>query len=179
MKNKEDYSKVVVVGLTIVCLILISFGLCAYFCFKDTTQPAILSNLDLTQWYIQLIILLLIFSIIVVYPVIINPAFKILETMVIRCHTKRDLWINILRACVVTFTILMGIISIGKFDKILSLVGSGVSTPIALILPALFHYKLYKDKQPLWRNILDLTITCIGFTVVFSVFTFTLINFGK
>jgi amino acid permease len=119
----------------------------------------------------------LVFSIIAVYPVIINPSFKILESKIIRCETRKNLWINILRAGVVTFTIVMGIVAIGRFDKILSLVGSGVSTPIALILPSLFHFKLYKDKQSKFRSMVDLAITVIGFGVVFTVFIFTLLSF--
>jgi amino acid permease len=177
MQNKSDYPKVVIVGLSIVVLILIGFPLCAYLCYKNLTKETILSNLDLNQWYIQVIILLLVFSILVVYPVIINPSFKILENKLIKCENNRNLWTNVLRIFIVAFTILMGIVSIGKFDKILSLVGSGVSTPIALILPSLFHYRLYREKQGLFRNIMDLTIACVGFVVVFAVFIFTLVNF--
>jgi hypothetical protein len=38
MKNKEDYPKVVIIGLSIVVMVLIGFPLCAYLCFKDKTE---------------------------------------------------------------------------------------------------------------------------------------------
>jgi amino acid permease len=72
----------------------------------------------------------------------------------------------------------MGIMSIGKFEKFIALVGSGISTPIALILPSLFHYRLFKDKQSRLRNIMDLTIAALGFATVFTVSIFTLLNFN-
>ena len=41
MKDKKDFPKVVLIGMTVVITILIGFPLLAYFCFKDQTKDVI------------------------------------------------------------------------------------------------------------------------------------------
>ncbi len=72
----------------------------------------------------------------------------------------------------------MGIISIGKFENVIALAGSAISTPIALIFPTIFHYKLYKDKQSYFRSCVDLFITIFGMGLSITILTFTIINWN-
>lgn len=44
MKNKEDFPKVVILGMSVVITILIGFPLLAYFCFQDKTKDVIYKN---------------------------------------------------------------------------------------------------------------------------------------
>jgi amino acid permease len=114
----------------------------------------------------------------VVYPVVLNPAFTIIESGAWGEINNRKKLIKsrILRTLIVAFTVIVGILSIGKFATMLSLVGCAVCTPIALIFPTIFHWKLYKDTQPKWRNILDLSITVFGTTMALTVLVFTFIS---
>jgi amino acid permease len=137
-----------------------------------------LQNLPIEKVFIQIVLLLLIFSIIVVYPVVLNPAFKILEFHFIKCQQNTILWQNILRTSLVFITVLVGVLSIGKFDNLLSIVGCAVCTPIALILPSLFHYKLFRYKQGWFRTFLDIFITIIGVLTSLIILVFTLINWN-
>ena len=50
---------------------------------------------------------------------------------------------NLLRSFIVLFTIIVGVLSIGRFDTLLALAGCGICTPIALIFPSIFHYLLF------------------------------------
>jgi amino acid permease len=185
MQNKKDFNKVIIIGMSIISLILIGFPIIAYFAYQNDTGEVknsliqiILQNLPIEKVFIQIVLLLLIFSIIVVYPVVLNPAFRILEFHFIKCQQNAILWQNILRTSLVFITVVVGVLSIGKFDNLLSLVGCAVCTPIALIFPSLFHYKLYKDKQGWLRTFLDLFITIIGVLTSLIILIFTLINWN-
>ena len=76
-----------------------------------------------------------------------NPAFNIFESHFIRCETYSTLYQNIFRTLIVILTVVIGILSIGRFDDMLSLVGCAVCTPIALIFPSLFHFQIFKNIQ--------------------------------
>jgi amino acid permease len=131
--------------------------------------------------YVQIIVLLFVFSVIVVYPAVLNPAFTILENNIFgKIQTRaQDIKSKIMRSLIVLFTVVVGILSIGGFANLLSLLGCAICTPIALIFPTIFHWKLYKDKQPKWRNILDLSITAFGTLMALTVLVFTLVNWGS
>ena len=109
------------------------------------------------------------------YPVVLNPAFKILESHFIQCVSHTYIYQNILRTFLVIVTVVVGVLSIGNFDTMLSLVGCAVCTPIALILPTLFHYQLYKGKQSSFRSFIDLFISILGTVLALVILIFTLI----
>lgn len=117
---------------------------------------------------------LLIFSILVVYPVQLNPAYKILDQYFIKCAVNKILYENLMRTTILILTVIIGIASIDKFANLMALAGCAVCTPVALIFPTLFHYKLFKDKQSKLRSILDISIslTGIGLSLTILVFTF-------
>jgi amino acid permease len=122
------------------------------------------------------IILLLIFSVIVVYPVILNPSFKIVEANFIKCEHNNYLWQNVFRTFIVLLTIVVGILSINNFDTLLSLVGSAIAIPLGLIIPSFLHYKLYKEIQSKWYNVLDIFITIIGTGCALAILFFTIVG---
>lgn len=111
----------------------------------------------------------------VVYPVILNPSFAILETNFITCKTKTTLYENILRTIIVIVTIVGGILSIGDFQKFMALAGSIICTPVSIMFPPLFHFKLYKGIQPAWRSFLDIAVLITGVVVALLILIFTLI----
>jgi amino acid permease len=76
----------------------------------------------------------------------------------------------------VIVTIVVGVTSINKFDTLMSLCGSVVCTPLAMIIPPILHYKLLNKKQSKFRNILDILVCIAGTLIAVSVLTMTLIN---
>lgn len=123
--------------------------------------------------------LFLIFSILIVYPVTLFPSFKILENNLFKSVApetfKRTCLENILRTVIVIITIVIGILSINRFDTVLALAGCAIMTPIAFIFPSFFHYRLYRKTQSTCRNILDLSITIFGILMSLTILVFTLI----
>ncbi len=181
MKEKKHFNKVIYVGILFVILILIGFPLMAFFCYgKDTPEviflfiQVILTVLPFDKIYIQVVMVLLIFSILVVYPVQLNPAYRILDQYFIKCANNKILYENLMRTTILILTVIIGIASIDKFANLMALAGCAVCTPVALIFPTLFHYKLFKDKQSKLRSILDISIslTGIGLSLTILVFTF-------
>ena len=120
--------------------------------------------------------ILLIFSILVVYPVQLNPAYRIFENNLIKSEENKILYGNIIRTSILILTIVIGISSIDKFATLMALAGCAVCTPIALILPTLFHFKLFNYKQSLLRSIIDILISVIGIGLSLTILVFTFIN---
>jgi len=137
-----------------------------------------LNNLDNKKLYIQIIVLFLIFSILIVYPVVLYPSFKIIASYLLKNVENKNAkywWENLLRLIIVIGTITVGILSIGKFDTLLSVIGSGVCCPISLIFPTLFHYSLFKNEQGKFWNCLDLFISVLGTLISLTVLIFTFV----
>jgi amino acid permease len=117
-------------------------------------------------------------SILVVYPNTLYPAFKILEFHLfkkVRRNSVKYFLENLLRTTIVVSTVVVGVYSINRFDTLLALAGCSIMTPISLILPPLFHYKLFKTKQSSFRNFLDIFVTLIGCSLSITILIFTLI----
>lgn len=119
---------------------------------------------------------LLIFSILVVYPVQLNPAFRILEHYFIKCEKNKLTYENMLRTTILLITVVIGIASIDKFANMMALAGCAVCTPVALIFPTLFHYRLFKEKQSKIRSFFDVSIFVIGIGLSLTILVFTLLD---
>lgn len=119
---------------------------------------------------------LMVFSIIVVYPVQLNPAFKIFEQNIIKCVNYKTTFENILRTTVLLLTVIIGIASIDKFANLMALAGCAVCTPIALIFPTIFHYKIFKGKQSCFRSFCDISITVLGIGLSLTILVFTFLD---
>jgi len=179
MENKKDFNSIIIVGMTVVIVVLSGFPIFAYFSYGDNTHEIILTNLPFDKIYIQVVMLLLVFSIIVVFPVQLYPAFQILERFIIKCNYGKTLYENILRTTIVLGIIIIGIFSINRFADLMSLAGCAVCMPIALIFPSIFHFQLYKEEQGTFRNVVDILICIIGLGLSCTILTFTILDWGS
>ncbi len=183
MKDKKHFNKVVYIGILFVILILIGFPLLAFFSYgKDTPEvifnliQVILTVLPFEKIYIQVVMVLLIFSILVVYPVQLNPAYRIFDQYFIKCVNHKTFYENLMRTTILLITVIIGIASIDKFANLMALAGCAVCTPVALIFPTLFHYKLFKEKQSTLRSILDISISLAGIGLSLTILVFTFLD---
>ena len=206
MKDKKKFNLVIIIGTFAVGFILMTFPLIMYLCYQDKVSEIILNNLPLNKFYIQIILVMMVFSVIIVYPVVLYPSFLIFSKFCCgsgdhlaaskdsthlsnnniegenktqsnqRIGWKQYLLENMLRIFIVSLTIIIGIASIDRFDTYISLFGCGICTPIAFIFPSIFHYLLYKDKQSKLRNFFDIFATILGIAISVVVLIFTLIN---
>jgi proton-coupled amino acid transporter len=184
MKDKSKFNWVIIIGTFVISLILTGFPLIMYFCYQDKVDEIVLNNLPLDKIYIQVILILLMFSVLTVYPVTLYPAFVILKNIFFKKNdnniSKTDcitttIYENFLRTFIVIITITIGVYSIGRFDTLLALCGCAICTPVALILPSIFHFLLFKNNQSSFRNFLDITVAILGCSLSLSVLIFTII----
>jgi proton-coupled amino acid transporter len=184
MKDKKRFNSIIIIGTFIISLVISGFPLIMYFCYQDTVNEIVLNNLPLNKVYIQVVLIMLMFSILIVYPVTLFPAFKILENLFCKSKKRAEksekdyvkfMLENILRVFIVTLTIVVGVLSINRFDTLLSLCGCGICTPVALIFPSVFHFNLYKKTQSSFRSIVDISIAVLGCSLSITVLIFTLI----
>ena len=78
------------------------------------------------------------------YPLVIHPANLILESYLFGTWPKtrkRQMCKNLSRSIIVVATVALALILWDNLTKFLSVTGALTCTPIAFILPALFHYK--------------------------------------
>lgn len=113
------------------------------------------------------------------YPVVLYPSFTIINEFFlknIQSETKKYWLDTLIRIFIVIGTIIVGILSIGRFDTLLALVGSGVCCPIALIFPTLFHFQLFKNEQGGLKNFSDLFVCISGIIISITVLIFTFVG---
>ena len=96
------------------------------------------------------------------------PAFTVLENCLLRNRVpppgvpslKRKWLKNLIRTCLVAFTILMAIIFQSSLDVFLGYLSTLACTPVGFIFPAAYHLILAPTKQ--WERGLDWFIIVFG-----------------
>lgn len=77
------------------------------------------------------------------YPLVIHPANMVIEDWLFKSWAKtrkRQMSKNLSRTFIVATSCVVALLIYDKLDRFLSVTGSLTCTPIAFILPALFHY---------------------------------------
>ncbi len=98
--------------------------------------------------YCWIIKILFASQLIISYTLVIYPANMIVESYLYKDwpkSKKRQCFKNLTRALLICFTIVTALVIYNKLESFLSIVGSLTCTPIAFILPAMFHYKVCAD----------------------------------
>ena len=111
--------------------------------FMDSGAPLIVSYLPAvpTAYVIKGLFAI---NLIISYPLMLYPANMIIESYLYAGwpkSRKRQCFKNINRAVLILITIVLALSAWDKLDLFLSITGALFCTPIAFILPALFHYK--------------------------------------
>lgn len=133
--------------------------------FKQKNYPLITDYLPASNKFCWTIKILFCFNLIVSYTLVIYPANMVMDGWLYSGwpkSRKRQMFKNITRALLILFTIMTALFVYNQLPEFLSIVGSLTCTPIAFILPALFHYKACATTT--FQKRLDMVI------VVFSTF---------
>lgn len=102
-------------------------------------------------------------NLIISYPLMLYPANLVIESYLYKGWVKsrkRQMLKNVNRAVLVLITIVIALIAWEKLDLLLSITGALFCTPIAFILPALFHYKVCAETK--FHKITDLLIVAVS-----------------
>ena len=85
------------------------------------------------------------------YPMMMTPAVNLIEGFIFQAGQKPTTsryWMqNLLRTCVVAFTIALALSVYSYISLFIEVISAATCSPLAFTLPALFHYKLISHKK--------------------------------
>ncbi|KAA8535919.1 hypothetical protein F0562_028397 [Nyssa sinensis] len=155
MKDKNKFGKVLGLTMLFTALLYGAFGALGYFAFGENTQDIITANLGkgLLSNLVQLGLCVNLFF---TFPLMMNPVYEVVERRFwdgMYCLWMR--WLLVLGVILVA-------LFIPNFADFLSLVGSSICCTLGFVLPALFHYMVFKEEMG-WKGVVsDLGIIILG-----------------
>ncbi|XP_059286579.1 amino acid transporter AVT3B-like [Lycium ferocissimum] len=138
-RNKDQFGKILALAMALISLMFGAFGVVGYFAFGEDTKDIITTNLGggLLSTFVQIGLCINLF---ISFPLMMNPVYEIMERRF--CEGSYCLWLRWLAVLIVTFIALV----VPNFADFLSLVGSSVCVCLGFVLPALFHWIVFKDE---------------------------------
>ncbi|CAN4117397.1 unnamed protein product [Withania somnifera] len=160
MKDKSKYGKILALSMFFIALMYGTFGVMGYFAFGSSTTDIVTSNME--KGPLSAIVKLgLCINLFFTFPLMLNPAFEVFERRLSNgnyCVWLR--WILVLGATMVALLV-------PNFADFMSLIGSSTCCTLGFILPALFHYQVFKGDMDLKGALLDLGLIALGVFLVF------------
>jgi proton-coupled amino acid transporter len=175
-RDKQGFPKLLQLLTIIVSGLQMSFATVCYVAYGAHTEPIITLNLK-ESYEIRVIVhvikLSLSLAILFTIPLMMFPANKIVESIIFekKNFTGIKIWKNVVRALLVSMCAGVAIGSRNAIDSLVSFVGALFCVPLALIYPALIHYKVmrsashheehYKLQQSTNVGMLFVGLTCL------------------
>ncbi|TKY58377.1 Amino acid transporter ANTL3 [Spatholobus suberectus] len=139
-KDKEKFGGVLGVGMLLISLLYAAFGALGYLAFGEETQGIITTNLG--QGVISALVQLgLCINLFFTFPLMMNPVYEVVERRL--CDSKYCLWLRWLLVLGVSLVALL----VPNFADFLSLVGSSICVILSFVLPAMFHYLVFREEM--------------------------------
>ncbi|TKY58379.1 Amino acid transporter ANTL1 [Spatholobus suberectus] len=131
--------------MLLISLLYAAFGALGYLAFGEETQGIITTNLG--QGVISALVQLgLCINLFFTFPLMMNPVYEVVERRL--CDSKYCLWLRWLLVLGVSLVALL----VPNFADFLSLVGSSICVILSFVLPAMFHYLVFREEMS-WRFI--------------------------
>ncbi|KAG0266856.1 neutral amino acid transporter [Mortierella polycephala] len=188
MANPKQFPRALIIVLSVVCVLLVSFGAMGYAAYGDQVQTIVLDDLPNAtsgeQTGKNAIQLLYIIAIFLTTPLMLFPCIRIIEHVVFRAvgdtstGKSRILKENIVRVLVDFCVAIVAYAGYSKLDIFIAFVGSFACAPLLFIFPPLFHLRAFPG-QPLWRKISDIVLVLFGFLVFFYTLVITIQSFSN
>lgn len=154
-KDKRNFGKVLGATILFIGLMYSSFGAMGYFAYGDDTKYIVTSNMG-KGTLSALVKMGLCINLFFTFPLMMNPVFEVFER---RFREGRYcLWLRWLVVSVVSLVA----VSVPNFADFLSLVGSSTCCALGFVLPALFHYMVFREERDKKGGILDLSMIVLG-----------------
>lgn len=154
-KDKPNFGKVLGITMLFIGLMYGSFGAMGYFAYGANTKYIVTSNMGTGQLS-GLVKIGLCINLFFTFPLMMNPVFEVFERRF--REGSYCLWLRWLVVSVVSFIA----VSVPNFADFLSLVGSSTCCLLGFVLPALFHYMVFKEDRDQKGTVLDLSIIVLG-----------------
>ncbi|KDO34269.1 hypothetical protein SPRG_19091 [Saprolegnia parasitica CBS 223.65] len=140
-----------------------------YIAIGDSIEPLVMSSLPRNGWTISVQAGYSVAQLLS-YPLFLFPAVKIIEDMLLL--PRRDSGLkaqkNLIRALIVTMTVMVAYFGQDRLDLFVSIVGAFCCVPLSFIYPPLFYLKLFPDVS-IFSKMLDVSVVIIGFLTFFYV----------
>ncbi|KAF1874676.1 hypothetical protein Lal_00007290 [Lupinus albus] len=157
-KDKEKFGSVLGIGMGIISVLFGAFGALGYFAYGEDTKDIITTNLGpgVVSAFVQLGLCINLFF---TFPLMMNPVYEVVERRL--CGSRYCLWLRWLLVLLVSLVAIL----VPNFADFLSLVGSSVCVILGFVLPAMFHYIVFKEELG-WRCIVpDVAIVVFGIVI--------------
>ncbi|THG15213.1 amino acid transporter AVT3B-like [Camellia sinensis] len=154
-KDKNKFGKILGITMAFIASTYGLFGALGYFAFGQNTRDIITANMG-TGLLSALVQLGLCINLFFTFPLMMHPVYEVVERRL--SNGKYCLW---MRWVLVTVVIMVALF-VPNFTDFLSLVGSSVCCALGFVLPALFHYLVFKDEMDRKGACLDIGIVILG-----------------
>ena len=180
-ENQANYKTVLFITVTFIACLYIGFTLYTVFAFGDgrIIDPLITSALPEQSWVTYTVKILFSLNLVFSYPLVIHPANIVIEDWLFKGwpkSRKRQMSKNVSRTIIVASSCVVALVIYDKLDRFLSITGALTCTPIAFLLPALFHYGGVAETKG--QRIIDLTIVIISIIVMLYCTSYAVIHFN-
>ncbi|KAF9949304.1 neutral amino acid transporter [Mortierella alpina] len=188
MAEPKQFPRALTIVLSVVCVLLVSFGAMGYAAYGEGVRTIVLDNLPNVSSgekagknAIQLLYIIAIF---LTTPLMLFPCIRIIEHVVFKtvgnapAGKTRILKENIVRVLIDFCVAAVAYAGYTKLDIFISFVGSFACAPLLFIFPPLFHIKAFPN-QPTWRRISDIILILFGFLVFFYTLVITIQSFSS
>ncbi|CAI2365133.1 unnamed protein product [Moneuplotes crassus] len=179
-RDKECFPFIFITMMLFLSCVLIFFGFFNYAVYGDqllSSAPMVTKVLSKGDLIVEIVMTLFVFNLVISYPLVIYPSNVIIESYSIDKipPSKSRFWLrNLSRALVVFITFFIGIYLEDTLDRLLSVVGSLTCTPVAFIMPAVFHLQLVAESKIAKR--IDYSIIVLGLTLLVCITSYTIIS---
>lgn len=193
MANPEKFPFVLSLSMALITVMFVAIGVIGYSSFGDNVKSIIILNLPLTNFAVQLIMLLYSIAVFLTAPLQLFPAIRIGELVLFnsRLFLTKDQqhhseegklyynsgkynphikWIkNVLRSSSVIFISWVAYMNANNIDKFVSFNGCFTCIPLVYIYPPMIHLKTYEThpNQLKFLKYFDFMIIVVGITAVF------------
>ncbi|XP_049401456.1 amino acid transporter AVT3B-like [Solanum stenotomum] len=155
MKDKSKYGKILALAMFFIALMYGTFGVMGYFAYGSSTKDIVLSNMEkgVLSTSVKLGLCINLFF---TFPLMLNPAFEVFERRF--SNGNYCVWMRWILVLGVTIVALL----VPNFADFMSLVGSSTCCALGFILPALFHYQVFKGEMDRKGTFMDLGLIVLG-----------------
>ncbi|KAG0253049.1 neutral amino acid transporter [Mortierella polycephala] len=188
MANPKQFPRALTIVLTVVCVLLVSFGSLGYAAYGDKVQTIVLDDLPShtggEKAGKNAVQLLYIIAVWLTTPLMLFPCIRIVEHVVLRVlgsgpsDKTRVMKENAVRILIDLAIAVVAYAGYNKLDIFIAFVGSFACAPLLFIFPPMFHLRAFPN-QALWHKVADILLILFGFIVFFFTLVMTILNFQK
>lgn len=150
MANPSEMPAVVWRAMGCACSLQLIFGVLAYLAFGAHTQPIVTVSIGDGSVFlpggafaVQAVQIAWIVSVYLTFPLQMLPAARILEgSFAAESRSGRKAAKNVLRSGLVLLCMLVSIFGYSSVDNLVAIIGALACIPLAMVYPALFHFKV-------------------------------------